>query len=48
MMRDMLNSRDDELKSSKVDPIDGEEAFVRLVDALMRGRRMAAILRGRK
>ena len=28
--RDMLNSRYDELKSGRVKPIDGEEAFVRL------------------
>ena len=29
-MRDMLNSRYDELKSGRVKPIDGEEAFARL------------------
>jgi hypothetical protein len=28
--RDMLNSRYDDLKSGKVEPIDGEEAFARL------------------
>ena len=28
--RDMLNSRYDELKSGRVKPIDGEEAFARL------------------
>ena len=28
--RDMLNSRYDELKSGKLKPIDGEEAFARL------------------
>lgn len=28
--RDMLDSRYDELKSGKVNPIDGEEAFARL------------------
>jgi len=28
--RDMLNSRHDELKSGRVKPIDGEEAFARL------------------
>ena len=28
--RDMLNSRFDELKSGKLKPIDGEEAFARL------------------
>jgi predicted transcriptional regulator len=29
-MRDMLNSRYDDLKSGRVQPIDGEEAFARL------------------
>ena len=28
--RDMLNSRYDELRSGRVEPIDGEEAFARL------------------
>jgi hypothetical protein len=28
--RDMLNDRRDELKSGKVEPVDGEEAFARL------------------
>lgn len=29
-VREMLNSRYDELKSGRVEPIDGEEAFLRL------------------
>jgi hypothetical protein len=47
----MLNSRYDELKSGRLKPIDGEEAFARLqakTKAQRNPRIMAAILRGRE